>query len=90
MAASGFARSFISAASFQETTRLLTEAAVRGSNDRLTGLKEHVIVGSLIPAGTGLGSHNERKRLHREQDRASGKVEMDSEEPEKALNTSEG
>ena len=46
--------SFISAASFQETTRVLTEAAVRGSSDRLRGLKENVIVGRLIPAGTGL------------------------------------
>jgi DNA-directed RNA polymerase subunit beta' len=54
--------SFISAASFQETTRVLTEAAVRGSNDSLTGLKENVIVGRLIPAGTGLAYHNERRR----------------------------
>jgi len=77
--------SFISAASFQETTRVLTEAAVRGSNDRLTGLKENVIVGRLIPAGTGLAYHNERKRLRREEDRASGKVEMDTEELEEAL-----
>ena len=47
--------SFISAASFQETTRVLTEAAVRGTRDDLRGLKENVIVGRLIPAGTGLG-----------------------------------
>jgi DNA-directed RNA polymerase subunit beta' len=46
-------RSFISAASFQETTRVLTEAAVQGKVDTLTGLKENVIVGRLIPAGTG-------------------------------------
>jgi DNA-directed RNA polymerase subunit beta' len=46
-------RSFISAASFQETTRVLTEAAVNGKVDTLDGLKENVIVGSLIPAGTG-------------------------------------
>ena len=46
-------RSFISAASFQETTRVLTEAAVNGKVDNLEGLKENVIVGSLIPAGTG-------------------------------------
>ena len=46
-------RSFISAASFQETTRVLTEAAVNGKVDTLEGLKENVIVGSLIPAGTG-------------------------------------
>ena len=54
--------SFISAASFQETTRVLTEAAVRGSTDRLAGLKENVIVGRLIPAGTGLSYHTERRR----------------------------
>jgi DNA-directed RNA polymerase subunit beta' len=48
-------RSFISAASFQETTRVLTEAAVNGKSDTLDGLKENVIVGRLIPAGTGLG-----------------------------------
>ena len=46
-------RSFISAASFQETTRVLTEAAVNGKVDKLDGLKENVIVGRLIPAGTG-------------------------------------
>ena len=45
--------SFISAASFQETTRVLTEAAINGKVDKLTGLKENVIVGKLIPAGTG-------------------------------------
>jgi len=54
--------SFISAASFQETTRVLTEAAVRGSKDELRGLKENVIVGRLIPAGTGLAFHDERRR----------------------------
>jgi len=54
--------SFISAASFQETTRVLTEAAVRGMADRLNGLKENVIVGRLIPAGTGLSYHKERRR----------------------------
>ncbi len=54
--------SFISAASFQETTRVLTEAAVRGTRDTLRGLKENVIVGRLIPAGTGLAYHNQRRR----------------------------
>jgi DNA-directed RNA polymerase subunit beta' len=53
--------SFISAASFQETTRVLTEAAIRGLTDRLQGLKENVIVGRLIPAGTGLAYHLDRK-----------------------------
>ena len=57
--------SFISAASFQETTRVLTEAAVNGKRDFLRGLKENVVVGRLIPAGTGLTYHAQRKR-HRE------------------------
>ncbi|MGI6408386.1 MAG: DNA-directed RNA polymerase subunit beta' [Thiopseudomonas sp.] len=59
--------SFISAASFQETTRVLTEAAVTGKRDFLRGLKENVVVGRLIPAGTGLTHHAERKRK-RDQD----------------------
>ena len=53
--------SFISAASFQETTRVLTEASVRGARDDLRGLKENVIVGRLIPAGTGFTYHQERR-----------------------------
>jgi DNA-directed RNA polymerase subunit beta' len=53
-------RSFISAASFQETTRVLTEAAVQGKIDTLNGLKENVIVGRLIPAGTGAGMNRLR------------------------------
>ncbi len=53
--------SFISAASFQETTRVLTEAAIMGKKDSLRGLKENVIVGRLIPAGTGLAFHRARK-----------------------------
>jgi len=55
--------SFISAASFQETTRVLTEAAIMGKRDELRGLKENVIVGRLIPAGTGLAFHRARKGL---------------------------
>ncbi|WP_289086292.1 DNA-directed RNA polymerase subunit beta' [uncultured Spongiibacter sp.] len=58
--------SFISAASFQETTRVLTEAAVTGKRDYLRGLKENVVVGRLIPAGTGLAYHRDRK-LKREE-----------------------
>ncbi|NQW66665.1 MAG: DNA-directed RNA polymerase subunit beta', partial [Burkholderiales bacterium] len=53
--------SFISAASFQETTRVLTEAAIMGKRDELRGLKENVIVGRLIPAGTGMAYHRARK-----------------------------
>ncbi|AUH52710.1 DNA-directed RNA polymerase subunit beta' [Chromobacterium sp. ATCC 53434] len=56
--------SFISAASFQETTRVLTEAAIMGKRDDLRGLKENVIVGRLIPAGTGLAYHRTRRRQH--------------------------
>lgn len=59
--------SFISAASFQETTRVLTEAAVTGKKDSLYGLKENVVVGRLIPAGTGLAYHKERKRKREEE-----------------------
>jgi DNA-directed RNA polymerase subunit beta' len=54
--------SFISAASFQETTRVLTDAAVRGIKDDLRGLKENVIVGRLIPAGTGFSFHAQRRK----------------------------
>jgi len=63
--------SFISAASFQETTRVLTEAAVTGKRDYLRGLKENVIVGRLIPAGTGLAYHAERKRVRDSQKEAT-------------------
>jgi len=67
--------SFISAASFQETTRVLTEASVNGKFDDLRGLKENVIVGRLIPAGTGLSYHAERR----------GKGQDDEETPEDSL-----
>ncbi|HUD96535.1 MAG TPA: DNA-directed RNA polymerase subunit beta', partial [Woeseiaceae bacterium] len=70
--------SFISAASFQETTRVLTEAAVRGLKDDLRGLKENVIVGRLIPAGTGYAHHAERRRT-REQDLSDQLRELDLE-----------
>ncbi|VAX11364.1 DNA-directed RNA polymerase beta' subunit [hydrothermal vent metagenome] len=88
--------SFISAASFQETTRVLTEASVRGLSDSLHGLKENVIVGRLIPAGTGLASHNARRSRRQDEllaETESAKVEMAAEEVEEAikqaLNTSE-
>jgi DNA-directed RNA polymerase subunit beta' len=87
--------SFISAASFQETTRVLTEAAVRGLGDRLNGLKENVIVGRLIPSGTGLSYHNERRRQRQEEQvEEESKPELVVEEVEQAfkeaLNTPEG
>jgi DNA-directed RNA polymerase subunit beta' len=69
--------SFISAASFQETTRVLTEAAVRGLRDDLRGLKENVIVGRLIPAGTGFAHHAERRRT-REQELADELAELEA------------
>jgi DNA-directed RNA polymerase subunit beta' len=52
-------QSFISAASFQETTRVLTDAAIRGAKDDLLGLKENIIIGHLIPAGTGIYRYSE-------------------------------
>ena len=66
--------SFISAASFQETTRVLTEAAVTGKRDYLRGLKENVVVGRLIPAGTGLAYHAERKRTRESQSESEAVV----------------
>ena len=80
--------SFISAASFQETTRVLTEAAVRGSSDTLNGLKENVIVGRLIPAGTGLRHHLERRQRRDDELEAEleeSKVEMATDEVEEAI-----
>jgi len=65
--------SFISAASFQETTRVLTEAAIMGKKDELRGLKENVIVGRLIPAGTGLAYHNTRRKQRLGIDMAEGR-----------------
>jgi DNA-directed RNA polymerase subunit beta' len=72
--------SFISAASFQETTRVLTEAAIMGKRDELRGLKENVIVGRLIPAGTGLAYHRMRRRQQEVAD-AIGIVETPAETP---------
>ena len=76
--------SFISAASFQETTRVLTEAAVTGKQDHLRGLKENVVVGRLIPAGTGLSYHADRKR-QREEVRSGGSDTVTADDIEQAL-----
>jgi DNA-directed RNA polymerase subunit beta' len=81
--------SFISAASFQETTRVLTEAAVRGLKDDLRGLKENVIVGRLIPAGTGFAHHAERRRT-REQDLADQLQELEQEVEETPVESEAG
>src|SRR3989442_14043302 len=67
--------SFISAASFQETTRVLTEAAIQGKVDYLRGLKENVIIGHLIPAGTGMPNYR-RLKLEAEK-QAQGTIEGD-------------
>jgi DNA-directed RNA polymerase subunit beta' len=75
--------SFISAASFQETTRVLTEAAIMGKRDELRGLKENVIVGRLIPAGTGLAYHQARKAKE-QMDEAERRAIVEAEEAELA------
>ena len=81
--ASLLTESFISAASFQETTRVLTEASVNGKRDQLRGLKENVIVGRLIPAGSGLASHIEARKQHNsERELESEKVAENSEDME--------
>ncbi|SIR71813.1 DNA-directed RNA polymerase subunit beta' [Pseudacidovorax sp. RU35E] len=80
--------SFISAASFQETTRVLTEAAIMGKRDELRGLKENVIVGRLIPAGTGLAYHQARK-AREAMDEAERRAIADAEAAELAASTSD-
>jgi len=85
--------SFISAASFQETTRVLTEAAIMGKRDELRGLKENVIVGRLIPAGTGMAYHQARKAKEQMDDaerRAIAEAEAAELEALSPAETSEG
>jgi DNA-directed RNA polymerase subunit beta' len=81
--------SFISAASFQETTRVLTEAAIMGKRDELRGLKENVIVGRLIPAGTGMAYHEARhaKELFEAAEREAAKVSANPFEDAPVLDT---
>lgn len=74
--------SFISAASFQETTRVLTDASVRGKRDDLRGLKENVIVGNLIPAGTGVKDYSNIKLTLPEEDVEEGEIEEEEIEEE--------
>ncbi len=78
--------SFISAASFQETTRVLTEAAIMGKRDELRGLKENVIVGRLIPAGTGLAYHRSRRLQSTSEEAAHAAFDL----PPAEENTAEG
>ncbi|MBO6558751.1 MAG: DNA-directed RNA polymerase subunit beta' [Pseudomonadales bacterium] len=81
--------SFISAASFQETTRVLTEAAVTGKRDYLRGLKENVIVGRLIPAGTGLAYHEERRKKRESGEETTVSASEVEQALSEALNSSE-
>ncbi|HAG61788.1 MAG TPA: DNA-directed RNA polymerase subunit beta', partial [Coxiellaceae bacterium] len=76
--------SFLSAASFQETTRVLTAASVAGKSDNLHGLKENIIVGRLIPAGTGFAYHRDR-RLAKEQPEVVEEPTVSAMEAEQAL-----
>jgi DNA-directed RNA polymerase subunit beta' len=85
-------RSFISAASFQETTRVLTDAAVRGAMDNLEGLKENIIIGHLVPAGTGIHRYSDVEFLvegapieQEISELASSRPELEEEEPDVSL-----
>jgi DNA-directed RNA polymerase subunit beta' len=79
--------SFISAASFQETTRVLTEAAIMGKRDELRGLKENVIVGRLIPAGTGLAYHQARAAKDQMDDAERRRIAEEEAQAEEAEGT---
>jgi DNA-directed RNA polymerase subunit beta' len=72
--------SFLSAASFQETTRVLTDAAIKGKVDRLLGLKENVIIGKLVPAGTGMARYRNTKVLTRAQYEAQANKNLEERE----------
>ena len=80
--------SFLSAASFQETTRVLTEAAIKGKVDELIGLKENVIIGKLIPAGTGLNKFK-NTRISTDEEPAEEKEAQDQEQKEEPVTTQE-
>jgi DNA-directed RNA polymerase subunit beta' len=77
--------SFISAASFQETTKVLTEAAINGKVDRLVGLKENVIMGRLIPAGTGVPKYNSMEAVTDEPQGGEGGEALPSDVPDVAV-----
>ena len=84
--ASLMTESFLSAASFQETTKVLSDAAIKGKVDNLLGLKENVIIGKLIPAGTGMGCyHNVDVAKAEEADVDVVTSEADSSETEEAI-----
>jgi DNA-directed RNA polymerase subunit beta' len=71
--------SFLSAASFQETTRVLTDAAIKGKRDELLGLKENVIIGKLIPAGTGMNRYRNVKLVHPNAEQEEVEVSLEEE-----------
>ena len=77
--------SFISAASFQETTRVLTEAAIEGKADWLRGLKENVIIGRLIPAGTGFNSYTEISKINQNEKKNSEGYYFDNKSPDNQI-----
>jgi len=81
--------SFISAASFQETTKVLTEAAICGKIDHLFGLKENVIIGHLIPAGTGIEEYNRLKPIEEEEESEIEEDSEVSEEPAEAASVTD-
>jgi DNA-directed RNA polymerase subunit beta' len=74
--------SFLSAASFQETTRVLTDAAIKGKVDRLLGLKENVIIGKLVPAGTGMSRY---RTIAADRTKASGEAGSEADAAETVL-----
>lgn len=76
--ASSYSDSFLSAASFQETTKALTDAAIRGKTDKLMGLKENVIIGKLIPAGTGMEIYNNTQIIKMDSNHNSGSMSESS------------
>ena len=69
--------SFLSAASFQETTKVLTDAAIKGKNDKLIGLKENVMIGKLIPAGTGMERYHDIEIDYGENEKLMNPVESE-------------
>ena len=81
--------SFLSAASFQETTRVLTEAAIKGKVDELVGLKENVIIGKLIPAGTGVNPYK-NTRISTDYDEVATENAEEAQNPVEETETPEG
>ncbi|MBX5435865.1 MAG: hypothetical protein IRZ33_01455, partial [Alicyclobacillaceae bacterium] len=81
--------SFLSAASFQETTRVLTEAAIKGKVDRLLGLKENVIIGKLIPAGSGMSRYRHLELVGPQEEEVADAADGEAAESTSAVTVSE-